>query len=432
MISTNSIIDSVSFENTEISNRMSLMIATKTDSASMNIAKSLYHKCLWKPLLNESNNSDGYNNKSDIELNADKNYFNNNITNNQTEPVINAAMVDENYSIDDNSMDLLFNTDIPLVSNSVLLWIIDEPLLHFNHPDAIFQSKFLTNSNYSSTISHKNSPINICEVIFLSKHAAASGITSLTVHPIGIPWLTDNTRAGGIPGKCSPPNSRISSLYREILDLTKTNNQQDNFQITLEATHHGPFVSIPTCFVEIGSSEVGWSDPIAGKLWAECLSRHFQLPLRNNGKSETQESDGMIISTSIPGIDGKNIEKLKQVQKVVVIGIGGGHYVPKMNDLARLGEGLYIAHALATYTLQSHLDGSEPAPVPGGWQQIIMAAIESTLTTYPDGNLICLIDKKAFQATYRNSITLFLDSNSIKWTFKVDDVKKLWQQSFTN
>ena len=32
--------------------------------------------------------------------------------------------------------------------------------------------------------------------------------------------------------------------------------------------------------------------------------------------------------------------------------IGGGHYVPKLNDAARLGEGLHIGHALASYTLQ--------------------------------------------------------------------------------
>ena len=27
---------------------------------------------------------------------------------------------------------------------------------------------------------------------------------------------------------------------------------QDLFEITLEATHHGPYVELPTCFVEIG------------------------------------------------------------------------------------------------------------------------------------------------------------------------------------
>ena len=28
--------------------------------------------------------------------------------------------------------------------------------------------------------------------------------------------------------------------------------------MTLEATHHGPYVNLPTCFAEIGSSENEW------------------------------------------------------------------------------------------------------------------------------------------------------------------------------
>lgn len=43
---------------------------------------------------------------------------------------------------------------------------------------------------------------------------------------------------------------------------------------------------------------------------------------------------------------------------------------------------MFVAHALTTYALEGHLDGSEPNPVPGGWERIITEAIESTKCTF--------------------------------------------------
>jgi D-tyrosyl-tRNA(Tyr) deacylase len=41
-------------------------------------------------------------------------------------------------------------------------------------------------------------------------------------------------------------------LYRAIYLETNKRGMQDQFEVTLEATHHGPYASIPACFVEIG------------------------------------------------------------------------------------------------------------------------------------------------------------------------------------
>jgi len=92
------------------------------------------------------------------------------------------------------------------------------------------------------------------DVIFLSKHTAASGTRSLTVHPIGVPWLADTTRTGGLPGRCVPPHQEIAQLYRKLLSEVKERSLADKYQVTLEATHHGPFSEVPCCFVEIGST----------------------------------------------------------------------------------------------------------------------------------------------------------------------------------
>lgn len=88
--------------------------------------------------------------------------------------------------------------------NHVYLWLQDSPLLHLNYADRLFADV----AKLPST--------QLNDVIFLSKHSASSGIASLTVHPIGIPWTTDVQRNGGLAGKCSPPSFRIASLYRAM------------------------------------------------------------------------------------------------------------------------------------------------------------------------------------------------------------------------
>ena len=101
----------------------------------------------------------------------------------------------------------------------------------------------------------------------------------------------------------------------------------------------GPHVDVPTCFIEIGSTENEWGIPSLGEFWADLLLDHF-CEWDHENKSSVQQQDGK--STDTDSLD----------SNVVVMSIGGGHYVPKLNDAARLGKGLHIGHALASYTLQ--------------------------------------------------------------------------------
>ena len=91
------------------------------------------------------------------------------------------------------------------------MWMQNDPLLLLNHPDQLVQQQ----------LQQHGFPQQVCfqEVLFLSKHAAASGKASLTVHPIGIPWVggIDSGPYGGIPGRCSPPSPRIAPLYRALV-----------------------------------------------------------------------------------------------------------------------------------------------------------------------------------------------------------------------
>lgn len=293
--------------------------------------------------------------------------------------------------------------------NHVWLWMQDQQLLHMNNVDDLMKQKLL-----STTLVDINFKFD--DVIFLSRHSAASGKASLTVHPIGIPWSTDATESGGFPGRCSPPNPRIAELYRELYLETNERGMEDQFEVTLEATHHGPYVSIPACFVEIGSTEAEWGVLEAGVIWADCLLKHFKI---------SRSVDDIISSICIT--DNVLVEDFNDSNGVVMVSIGGGHYVPKMNDVARFGAGMYTGHSLATYALQRHLDGTHRDPIEGGWKHIINEAIESTKLSHSTAVLIVLLDKKAFISDHKKLIISYLEENGIKWTHKVGDVKKLWE-----
>ena len=64
----------------------------------------------------------------------------------------------------------------------VWLWVQNQPLLHLNHVHQLLNNELLSTTTADSKI---DEIIAFDEVIFLSKHCAASGKASLTVHPIG-------------------------------------------------------------------------------------------------------------------------------------------------------------------------------------------------------------------------------------------------------
>ena len=140
------------------------------------------------------------------------------------------------------------------------LWLQSEPLLRLDHVDRLFASRF-----------QEQAADGVSDVVFLSKHSAKSGTRSLTVHPIGVPWLDDVEHTGGRPRRCVPPHPSIAGLYRRVDAEVKTQGLTERFQVTMEATHHGPYAEVPCCFVEIGSTEVDWDDREAGAIWAKCL-----------------------------------------------------------------------------------------------------------------------------------------------------------------
>lgn len=94
--------------------------------------------------------------------------------------------------------------------------------------------------------------------VFLSKHAAESGVLALTCHSTG---NFSEAKFGGNNRQVAIPHPHIQKSY--LQKLWQNRNDFSEFQITIEATHHGPTdLNKPSIFIEIGTTEKQWNDSI--------------------------------------------------------------------------------------------------------------------------------------------------------------------------
>lgn len=213
------------------------------------------------------------------------------------------------------------------------------------------------------------------EVIFPSRHSAASGNASLTLHPIGtmqVPF--DKTPDfGGRSGDCPPPNPRLAAWWRELNSL---DFDFDDFELSLETTHHGPWIETPSLFIEIGSTSATWGHIGAAEALAGIIFRGL-------------------------GLDGSEGLGVWPGEGQVVITLGGGHYAPRANLLG-LHDNVWLGHMLATYALPFEKDENDI--VSGMWENSIRKAVISTKKAFPGGTIVCSMDKKAFKGWQRQAI----------------------------
>ena len=111
---------------------------------------------------------------------------------------------------------------------------------------------------------------------------------------------------GGRAANCPPPNPRIAAWWRE---LNRVAENIDEFDLSLETTHHGPWIETPSLFIEIGSTAETWGHMGAAKLLAGIIYRGLGL-------------DG--------GLGLGNWEGAGRV----VVTLGGGHYAPRGKSLS--------------------------------------------------------------------------------------------------
>ncbi len=152
--------------------------------------------------------------------------------------------------------------------------------------------------------------INADVFIFASKHRSADNKPALTVHPIGN-W--NEAKFGGSDGELCVSDARILKAF--FLELSKAENQT----VTLEATHHGPYLEKPVLFLEIGSAEAEYTDEKLGKIMAD------------------------VIINSMKNVHSLNI--------IPAFGIGGQHYSTTFNKIL-LRTNYAIGHICPKFNLQ--------------------------------------------------------------------------------
>ena len=113
--------------------------------------------------------------------------------------------------------------------------------------------------------------------IFLSKHAAESGTLALTCHSTG---NFNEAKFGGNDKELAIPYPNLQKKYMQKL----WNNRESfsDFEITIEATHHGPtHLKKPSIFIEIGTSELQWNDEALCSSVAQLVVNTLETPSKS-------------------------------------------------------------------------------------------------------------------------------------------------------
>jgi len=76
--------------------------------------------------------------------------------------------------------------------------------------------------------------------------------------------------------------------------------------MTIETTHHGPSLSVPTMFIEIGSSETHWNRRDAAEAWADVISDGFGFDFEEDGTPVRIPHIGNVIIGNNVEIGAKN------------------------------------------------------------------------------------------------------------------------------
>jgi D-aminoacyl-tRNA deacylase len=195
--------------------------------------------------------------------------------------------------------------------------------------------------------------------IFVSKHKSEKNLKSLTVHAPGN-WKQADF--GGKPGRVCPTSSFFLKHLFQVLNQKASGL---DYQVSLEVTHHGPYLEKPCCFIEIGSGEKEWKDKNAGKVIANTIKEAI----------ETQMNEKWISA----------------------IGIGGPHYCPNFNKV-QLSSHYALGHIIPEYAL----------PLTN---EMLKEAIEKTI---PKPEVAILDWKGLGKAEQRQEIFALLENHNLK------------------
>ncbi|MCX6770138.1 MAG: hypothetical protein NT051_05710 [Candidatus Micrarchaeota archaeon] len=197
--------------------------------------------------------------------------------------------------------------------------------------------------------------------IFASTHKSESKLPNFTAHTPG------NWGSAEMGGREKMLNvaygSKVAAAAREMARLSA---QSLKWETSIEVDHHGPTLEKPVLFVEIGSSEEQWGNPVAGEIAARG------------------------ILAAVGAQDAASVQ----------VGFGGSHYCPKFGPAILSGKAVY-GHIIPSYSLEK--DGIDEARL----RQAIGKNVE--------GVECAAIDWKGVKGAARTELVAILESMGIKW-----------------
>lgn len=151
--------------------------------------------------------------------------------------------------------------------------------------------------------------------IFCSRHRAQSGKPALLVHSTGN--FGEDAQFGGNPRELSVSASSLIKTALLTLQAEREEGGLDEFDVTLEVTHHGPTsMRTPLLFIELGSDEKYWRHEKGATAVAAAVMNCTKAPLKGEAS----------------------------------IGFGGTHYASKFNKIV-LDKDIAIGHIAPKYAL---------------------------------------------------------------------------------
>lgn len=147
-------------------------------------------------------------------------------------------------------------------------------------------------------------------IIFASKHQGKTP-QMLSIHAPGN-WKKADF--GGKEGEvCTTSASVLKVFFSELNE-----NIPSGWSVTMEATHHGPLISKPCLFIEVGSNENDWKNSSGAEAIAKTIENSIGL-----------------LEKGIPEFE-------------TAIAVGGPHYCPNFNKI-QLNSKYAISHVIPEY-----------------------------------------------------------------------------------
>lgn len=219
-------------------------------------------------------------------------------------------------------------------------------------------------------------------LIFASRHRSASERKALLCHTTGN--FNDDNSFGGSPRRISMGSGILMHyLYTNLRNVVDSRLDYD-VPVDHEVDHHGPTnFNQPAGFIELGSTENGWKDPVGAEVVASSIMQA--------GKQIAEKH--------------WNSQNLQKKELKVVVGFGGSHYMPSFQPVISQGYG--FAHTVLKYKVMD-LDGNM-------LQQIIERSLEPIDAW--------VVDWKGLNSAEKQHLIPLLEETDIPWT-KIKQLRK--------